>query len=314
MIVARTLAPDRGANAAEVFDPRGRCRAGSAAALLPWPYFFARFVGHAAAGLPAHKQCGWSCTGAALVGGAAAAAVLRPNATNLRHGYVHAASGALGSLALLTARHCRRRRRESAALFGAGVAIVLGAAANCTKGRDAARFRARRRRAGRRGELACLGPTLLARPAAGRVAAGGLVRARARVGARRRRAARAGPVVRRERGSPAGDARRGGHVSDWGAKTLGWEPNATRWLLVVVPLFALAGWFLRERAGRARYARPLFHAASPPLFGRTGDRWIRASRNLCRSRRAGAGLADDHAAADRGRAGRFGLAGRKKRS
>lgn len=259
---ARALARTGRENTAEAFD-HAALTSLVLAALLPWPYFFAASWGTLPAAFRATNL--WSALpGAVLLG--SASAVLRRKSSDLRDGYVHAASGALGSFALLIGATLPSVGGPTfAALLGAGVAVVLGVAANLAKGRTRPVFALDAAVLSGVASVALLGPTLFggavppllvcaawcALAGAGALAAAGL-RAPALLYA----ASGAGLLAARVAA---------GTFSHWGAKTLTWEPNVTRWLLVAVPLFALAGWFLRERAGRARYARPLFHAALAPL-------------------------------------------------
>ncbi len=47
----------------------------------------------------------------------------------------------------------------------------------------------------------------------------------------------------------------------WGTQVYGWEPNETRWLLVLAPAFAVLGYLLRRRGFPAEAARPLYYGA-----------------------------------------------------
>ncbi len=264
-IGARTLALRTGReNAAEAFD-HAAVAALVLAALLPWPYFFAAPWNELPFAFGPTTQ--WLVLPGAAVLALVAAAVLRRNAANVQNGYVHAASGALGSLALLTGATLPFGGATFAALFGVGAAVALGAAAKVVKERTRPVFALDAAVLAGIASAALLGPTLLLFDGAASPllvcaawCALTLAWALAAVGLR-------APFLLYASGGAGLLAARvaAGALSDWGAKTVGWEPNATRWLLVAVPIFTLAGWFLRERAGRARYARPLFHVSLAAL-------------------------------------------------
>lgn len=259
-LLRRRPRPDQAA--AGVFDGAALACA-ALAALLPWAYLLAGANTGAAFGA---AQRGFVLPGTILLG-ALAAFARRFQAADQRDAFVHLTALAFGSLALFCGAtgplvsvpgltHTATRLLVTVVLGGAsavlvGVLSLNGRALRSVLAFDAALL------AGVASATAVLATLLL--PGPGLLAAGtwlllALAWTLAATGGRR-------PVLLYLATGTGLIATRiaAGVLADWGAQQLAWEPNAARWLLLTVPIFALAGRVLRQ--DRNEYARPLYHAA-----------------------------------------------------